>query len=64
MFYLNPRRFVDTVRYRIYMIETHLRTQERNIVDEYAFECKGPEANASTVPAASALQQVPCRRSA
>ncbi len=39
VFYLNPRRFVDSVRFRIHMIEDSLRTQERKVTDKPAFQC-------------------------
>lgn len=40
LFYLNPRRFVDTVLYRVRMIEDSLRAAERKVADKAAFECK------------------------
>ena len=40
LFYLNPRRFVDTVLYRVRMIEDSLRAAERKVADKAAFECQ------------------------
>jgi hypothetical protein len=39
VFYLNPRRFVDGVLYRLHMIGQNLRSQERKVSDKAAFEC-------------------------